>query len=246
MHLNVPIHTPTKGQAQRIDCKTICHGMDNLWFLSAGNSPAIQVWLAHWGMLCDWQQGCAGIGLLGNPNPLLWEGRSQQRLLKPNLPCCPGIQLHAQLNPNVQHRSEIVEERTTVANPRVCPSPSPALQALYNGSLGSQFRTNLGMQLAGLRRLSTHIIHHSLHSSSISLRTPVCLKNLELCWLNGLILLKVPGIPDFHFHWWTFSLAPNVESCYIKVNLCKSFKSHKSFKRSLVTRAAKITETTQQ
>lgn len=61
--------------------------------------------------------------------------------------------MHTQLSPNLQHRSEILEERTAVANPSVCPSPSPALQALYNGSIDSQFRTNLGMQLAGLRKL---------------------------------------------------------------------------------------------
>lgn len=61
--------------------------------------------------------------------------------------------MHTHLSPNLKHRSEILEEHTAVANPRMCPSPSPALQPLYNGSMDSQFCTNLGMQLAGLRKL---------------------------------------------------------------------------------------------
>lgn len=152
---------PTKGQAQRTDRKTICHGMDSLWLQSCPWLPTVPRWLSHWATLGDWQQGCAGTGLQHHSNPLLWEGKGQQRLLRPNLPCCPGIQLHTQLSPNLQHRSEILEVLTTVTNRRACASHSPAPQALYNVPLGSRFHRDLGMQLAGLRRLSAHVIHHS-------------------------------------------------------------------------------------
>lgn len=60
---------PTKGQAQRTDCKTIRHGVDNLWLLSCMQLPRTSRILLHWGMLWAWKQGCAVIGLLGNPNP---------------------------------------------------------------------------------------------------------------------------------------------------------------------------------
>jgi len=49
-------------------------------------------------------------GLQGSPSPLLGEDRSQHKLLRPNLPRCPGIQLHVQLSPSLQHRSEILRK----------------------------------------------------------------------------------------------------------------------------------------
>lgn len=129
-----------------------------------GSSPAIPAWFPHQDMPCDWQQGCAGTGLPRNPNPLLWEGRSQQSLLRPNLPCCPGFQLQAQLCPNLQ--CKVRHSR----NPLLL-----QIQCVPVPHQFSQFHTDLGMQPVGLK-LSTHIIHHPLHSIIILLRASMCLK----------------------------------------------------------------------
>lgn len=164
MHLSIPTLRPTTGQG------TKCHGRTIHSSWAPGSSPAIPTWFLHQDMPCDWQQGCAGTGLPRNPNPLLWEGRSQQSLLRPNLPCCPGFQLQAQLCPNLQCKVRHSRNPLLLQIP-VCPSPSPILHR----SLGSQFHTDLGMQLVGLK-LPTHIIHHLLHSIIILLRASMCLK----------------------------------------------------------------------
>lgn len=179
-----------------------------------GSSPAIP-WL---GRACDWQQGCAGTGLPRNPNPLLWEGRSQPLLLRPNLPCCPGFQLQAQLCPKLQCKVRH-SRKPLQLQILVCPSPSPVLHR----SLGSQLHTDLGMQLAELR------LHHtpSITQHCYPFKSIHVLKNLEKpCCL---ILSKVPGI-HFHFHLWTFYSAPNIETYSTK-------STHSSLLRCLCSKA---------
>lgn len=237
---------PTKGQAQRTDGKTICHRVDSLWLPSCPWLPAIPTRLPHWATLGDWQQGCTGTGLQHHPNPWLWEGRSQQRLLRPNLPCYPGIQLHTQPQATTQKWDTRGTCRCYKAQ-SMSQSLSSSTGFVECASGLPEFYTDLGMQLSGLRRLSGYIIHHSLHCSKHLFKSIYMLRKHRtvVVVLNGLILLKVPGIFNFYFLS-LINLAPNVESCYIKVNSCKSFKSPKSFQRYSVTKAAKMRETTQQ
>lgn len=148
MHLSVPTgithqRTSTRDRTPRGDSPRLA-------------SPGQLRWCAR-----DWQQGCAGTGLPRNSNPLLGEGRSQQSLLRPHLPCCPGFQLQARLCPKLQRKGRHWRKPLLLQRPG-CPSPPPALHR----SLGSQFHTDLGVQLAG-SRLPTHITHHPLHSTVI-------------------------------------------------------------------------------
>lgn len=157
MHLSVPTYITH----QRTSTK--CHGWTTHSSWASGSSPAIPTWLPHQDMPRDWQQGCAGTGLPRNLNPLLWEGRSQQSLLRPNLPSCPGFQLQAQLCPNLQGKVRHSRKPLLLQIP-VCSSPSPVLHR----SLVSQLHTDLGIQLAGLR-FPTHITHHPLHTAWLPL-----------------------------------------------------------------------------
>lgn len=215
MHLSVP----TCVTHQRTSTK--CHGctIDSSW--APGSSPAIPTWLPHQDMPRDWQQGCAGTGLPCNPNPLLWEGRSQQSLLGPNLPCCPGFQLQAQLCPNLQCRVRHSRNPLLLQIP-VCPSPSPVQHS-------SQFHTGLGVQLAGLR-LPAHTTHHpSLsivieHPRAWKLKKPVLLK-----WIDTFKGTRNPLPLSFM----NFLLSTQYWDLLNQVNPGKSFKSHKSFKRPL-------------
>lgn len=147
MHLDVLIHTTHKRTSTKDWLQD-----DMPW----GVQPAVpEPRAAPWGS----KHGSRG-GLQAT-QALAVRGQKPARLPRPNLPCCPGIQLHAQLSPNLAHRSEMLEEDTAAANPRACPSSSPALQVSCNGSPGYQFCTNLGMQLAGLRMGSTHVIYYT-------------------------------------------------------------------------------------
>lgn len=97
---------------------------------------------------------------------------------------------------------------------------SSALQALCNRA--PTFTQIWVCSLPGCMYLyvcttSIHVIHHSLTQQQL-LEASVCLENLELHWLNGLILFKGARDPWLPVSWLIFHLAPNFESCYIRIN----------------------------
>lgn len=100
MHLNVPIHTTHKRTSTEDWTQDKMPWGDRRCFLSCTQlphnsvmapTPGYAMWLAA--------------GLLGNPNPLLWEGRSQQRLLRPHLPC--ALESHCTLSSAPAYNTEV-------------------------------------------------------------------------------------------------------------------------------------------
>lgn len=136
----------------------------------------------------DWSS-CAGTALPRNSNPLLWAGRRQQSLLRPNLPCCPGFQLQAQLCPKLQCKGRHWRKPLLLQIP-ACPSPHQFCTGLWAPS-----PTQIGVcSLQGWGYLPTSYTIH--YTALLSFRRIHVLKNLEQpCCLNGLTLSKVPGDP---------------------------------------------------
>lgn len=168
---------------------------------------------------------CAGTALPRNSNPLLGAGRSQQSLLRPNLPCCPGFQLQAQLCPKFQCKGRHWRKPLLLQIPG-CPSPHQFCTGLWAPSPTQVWVCSL----QGWGYLPTS--HTTHYTALLPFRRIHRLKNLEKpCYLNGLTLSKVPGI-HFHFHLWTFYSAPNIDT-YSTKSTHASLWSHTSLLRGL-------------